>query len=211
MSRNSLGLIVLLVALLATWQPAAAQLINGDFETGDLTGWTSFTTPNGNITPGFPMVTPFDTTGDGTASNAMKIRVGQNSFVPTPAGGGIEQFFSIAASGDYELSLDYAIALEQTNGNTEPGRFDLILDGQVIATGDHNSQTIWPGDVIRGSLSAEVLGLAAGGHTLQVLVTRATLNTREVYQYVDNVTITPEPGTLFLLGLGTLALIRRRS
>lgn len=198
MYRNLLSRVILTAISVAVARPAAAQLVNGDFETGDLTGWSSFLTPNGTIRAGFPIVTPFDTTGSGV-SNAMKIRIGQIAFVPgTPAGGGIQQDFVLANPGDFTASMDVAAALEQNFGNTQPGKFELLIDGQVLDVADFNGQTILPGDVFRGSLSGQANGLAAGMHTLQVRITRASLDTREVYQYVDNVTLAAVGGCAML-------------
>jgi len=46
---------------------------NGNFETGDFTDWTQFTTPNGILNPA---VVLFDTNGDSTATNSAQFRVG---------------------------------------------------------------------------------------------------------------------------------------
>lgn len=167
-------------------------LINGDFETGDLTGWSSFVTPNGNITPGFPLVEPFDVDGDGEPSAAAKLRVGQDVFdFPNPAGGGIEQTFDLAAPGDQLVTARVAVALEQNFGNTQPGRFDLIVDGVILDTVDFNGITILPGDVLRGELIAELADVMAGQHTIRISVTRSATNTRLVFQYIDDVAFTP--------------------
>jgi hypothetical protein len=48
----------------------AAIVTNGNFATGDFTGWTLFTTSNGSLGPsgsGLPAVTSFNVTGSGTA------------------------------------------------------------------------------------------------------------------------------------------------
>lgn len=79
------------------------SLVNGDFETGDLSGWTVFTTGNGTVGgPAYPKVVPFDTDNDGTASNSAQFLVGQVIFDPDePEGGGIYQVVSLAAGERY--------------------------------------------------------------------------------------------------------------
>src|SRR5437588_11523833 len=78
--RIGLALAVLLavVVLGLTAVPASAAIVtNGDFETGNLTGWTTFTTAGGTANAGSaPTVSSFDTTGSG-ASNAAQFNVGQ--------------------------------------------------------------------------------------------------------------------------------------
>jgi hypothetical protein len=44
--RSSVALLMLSIGLAVT---AQADVINGGFQTGDLTGWTPFTTTNGTI------------------------------------------------------------------------------------------------------------------------------------------------------------------
>ena len=72
--KKSVFLAACVAALAVTLVASAAPVPNGDFETGDLTGWTTFTTTNGTI--GTPAVVPFDTTGSG-ASNAAEFNVGR--------------------------------------------------------------------------------------------------------------------------------------
>jgi hypothetical protein len=59
--------------------PLNAGLINGDFETGDRTGWTSFTTPTGTTSGISPVVT-FPTSG--VDSLAAHFSVALNSGAP---------------------------------------------------------------------------------------------------------------------------------
>ena len=102
---------------------SAAPVPNGDFETGDLTGWTTFTTASGTI--GTPAVVSFDTTGTG-ASNAAKFNVGQRRrLAGIPQGGGIYQSVNTAA-GEFDVSADVAAHLgHPPSRNQSCGLFEL--------------------------------------------------------------------------------------
>jgi hypothetical protein len=168
---------------------AAGNLVtNGDFETGDLTGWTTFTTPNGTLGTGFPTVAMFDTTGTG-ASNAAKFEVGEVSFTGLRVGGGIYQSVTTPASL-FSVSADTAVLHTFAAFNTDCGLFELLVDGQVVAS--HAYGQCFQNVTVRFTLSATGLALTAGSHEIRIRMTRpfiARLN-QTPFQYVDNVTLT---------------------
>ena len=108
---------------------------NGDFETGNLSGWTQFTTANGTLGGAYPKVVSFDTDGDGTPTMSAQFSVGQvTGGSKTWEGGGIYQAVDLVA-GDYDISVD--IAAEGSNyGNGQAGKFELLVDGVVVDTYD---------------------------------------------------------------------------
>ena len=54
---------------------AATANTNDDFETGDLSGWETYTTATGTI--GAPIVEPYDVNGDLADSLAFKMKAGR--------------------------------------------------------------------------------------------------------------------------------------
>ena len=195
----------------------APILLNGDFETGDLTGWTTFLTPNGSIgsTNGVPDVVPFDVTGGGTPSDAAQFEVGELAFlgVHTAQGGGILQDFT-CAPGQYDVSLDFAAQNINSLSNAQGGMFSLFVDGNLLAS--MNIAEIGSGQILRGDLSATA-GLGPGTHQIMVEITRSWLAGDGVVftplEYLDNISVTPVPepsqAALGILGLTLLLAYRR--
>jgi hypothetical protein len=176
-------------ALLVVAVAAAQPVVNGDFETGDLTGWTTFTTFNGTI--GTPAVVSFDTTGTG-ASNAARFQVGTVVSLFVSAGGGIFQNVS-TASGVFDLSADIAAHNQSLLDHLDCGLFELLVDGAVVASHDFLDCAAMVTE--RATLSAAGLPLAAGPHEVRIRMTRPAGVDPAIssLQYVDNVELVGPP------------------
>ena len=198
---------------------AQAAVINGDFQTGSLSNWTTFTTVNGSLGAGRPVVSTFDVAGGGLSSSAAELSVGYATApcaypgydCPLPTeGGGIKQDVSFTG-GLTSLQADFAVANDPSlygGFNRDGGTFALLLDGQLL---DHFSVgQIAAGTVQRGHLASNSF-VSAGMHTLEILLTRQYAAESSLHQYVDNVSASavPEPtsASLSILGLGMLAML----
>lgn len=198
-----------------TANPAqAVSLNNGNFETGDLTGWTVFTTTNGSNGTGRPDVTSFDTTGSGS-SNSARFQVGQVSFASgVPAGGGITQAVTLS-SGILNLSVD--VAAFGTGNNASGGIFSLLLNGAVLDTFNTGSYTA---NTFRRDILTASTNVTAGIYSIGIQMTRPFTTTATTpSQYVDNFVISgsstvatavPEPFTVIGSILGGTAAFRMR-
>ena len=216
-----------IAAVAATASPsAAAELLqNGDFSAG-LSGWTSYLTPAGTISPTKPNqggVTPtnspaevasFNVTGSG-ASNALWLNAGQGDGpygAANPAGGGVSQTFtSVAGIATFAADIAATTRLSTDVG----GLFSVLLDGVALATYDFATIT----GTTRNAL-AFTTNLTAGAHTLQLQVVRpfgpaATVRS----QYFDNVSLdlaaaaaVPEPASwaMMIAGFGLVGGAMRR-
>ncbi len=196
---------------------------NGDFATGDFTGWTLYTTTNGVIGPApAPQVTSFDVTGSG-ASTAAEFQVGRAVFDNGGNGGG-GIFQSITTiNGLLTFSADFA-SFSSSSNNGSGGLFSVLLDGMTLNSFDTGS--IDGGAIERGSLAFST-NVTAGTHVLSLQATRPfTTGTpfpvygRTPFQYFDNISATqgggavPEPATwgLMITGFGLAGgALRRRA
>ncbi len=179
-------------ALVATAAAATGPVTNGDFGTGDLSGWTTFVTAAGDVGAGLPTVASFDVTGSG-ASNAAEFDVGHTSGTPgtDPEGGGLYQTLN-TGSGSYILSANIASNNPAFGQNAACGLFELMLDGNVVASHDFGA---CPGAATqRFSLASPDVGLTAGAHEVRVLVTRPYgEDPGSPHEYVDDVALTLVP------------------
>lgn len=199
-----------------------AQVRNGGFQSGNLTDWNVVIAANTDVSFGFPRVESFDVDGDGQANSAMRLRLGRadtSQFGGTVA---IEQQILLAA-GDYVFSADVASQSLQSGGNTGPGNYELTFDGKIVDQALLNGTSIGSFLVLRDNLLATLTNVEAGYHTLRLAVSRGATNSREIYQFIDNIQLNrvalgsstqaiPEPtaGALFAVALGLTTSRRRR-
>ncbi len=192
------------------------QIRNAGFETGNLSDWNVIIEPNTSVSFGFPRVESFDVDGDGLASSAMRLRLGRTNSSQFGGTVAIEQQLLLAA-GDYVFSADVASQSLQSAGNTGPGNYELTFDGKIVDQVLLNGTSISGFQVLRDSLLATLTNVEAGYHTLRLAVSRGATNSREIYQFIDNIQLNrvaptsalavPEPtaGALLVVALGLAA------
>ena len=199
-----------LIAVGAQNAKATSVLTNGDFETGDLTGWTPFVTSNGSNGAGLPDVVSFNTTGSG-ASLAAHFNVGEVNFTMLPEGGGLSQTFILGAPGVYSYFANIG-SQDDANGiniNSDAGTYSILIDGTTLAS-DSLGGFATVNQIILATLSGTV-SLSAGPHTIEVLITRdfTSLGAETPDEYVDNISLSstaPEPCTFALVALAIVGL-----
>ncbi len=186
-------LAALLVGIAASTQPARAAtssttwgpnpLVNGTFETGEFTGWTLFTTENGNMSAS---VVPFGTTG-GATSDSARLAVGQATYegLYVQRGGGIFQDVQLFR-GRLFVSADLASDFPYSFCNGDGGTMQLLVDGVVADT--HNFGTMCGPVTKYAHFSAHVWISSAGTHEIRILAVRAGL-VSGVNDYADNVVL----------------------
>lgn len=194
------------IAIVAAAGTTAAQelTINGDFETGDLTGWTA----------GLPAGATANVTGDSnsgafagtvfnnTAPSAALLRqefIGQGVVQP-----GDEITITFSAKGDFVAGGVFIAEFfsEQAGGGTSASE---ILGGQPIffdSTSEYQtfSFTTFAGPDVTNGVTLQLVA-ATGGAAGSTAVL-----------FVDDVSVfrVPSPASAALLGLGGLAATRRR-
>jgi hypothetical protein len=172
----------------------ATTLVNGNFKTRGLTGWTTFTTYNGTLGYGFPKKVIFDTKNNGTPTLSVQLSVGQVVFEghdPELArGGGIFQNVSLGA-GNLTITADIAASFINQPGtsNTTAGLFKLLFDNVLVAS--HDFEEILANTSQHSVLTANLQNIAAGVHEIRLQITRpstaAGTPTYGVQEYIGNV------------------------
>ena len=212
-------LLPLFLFLFVVADTTPAQLINGNFETGDLAGWTLFNTVGSNTSYGverggtaLAQAVSFDTAGNGVPSYGAEFEVGETAGVV--GGGGLGQGAGIYQHVPLEagqLNISVSIAATSPGNNADAGTFELLLDGNLVARDAFGNIDV--SQILRSTLSYSG-PVAAGMHQIAIDMRRGYGmgygNTP--CQFLDNVVLTgtsvPEPAETRLLsqGLATLAI-----
>jgi len=203
--------LAVLVTAIAFCGVASANLFtNPGFETGNFSGWTVKPTTNGTSNPPETVVM-YDIDGPGPLPDSLAARfaVGQVNF-QSGVQCGMEMTQTVALIGGQQYTFDFDLSTERksSTGNAAGGNFYLIINGTPIAE--------WLSGGIGGSygynkyyhMTAQYTPPANGNYEVGLRITRPYICPGDVFQYVDNAVLVPEPATLSLL-LGLLALRRR--
>lgn len=164
---------------------------------------TSTAAPNKSHTWAGDIIAVFSHVGSGTSMHLMS-RVGST----TAAGVGD----SSDLSGTYrffEVGADFAAAAATATAAQAIANGDYARSTHFLGAGAGNSGNGTP--QYNGGLFANFAGLALNGDWRLFLTDNAGGDVGDVTSWSFDVTPTPEPGTMAVLGLGALALMRRRA
>jgi hypothetical protein len=200
MNRNQNAAVVLatLCGLCAAAQ--AQEFVNGDFATGDFTGWTIVPTANG-VTR-VQEVLQFELVQGQPQVNAAHFSVGQEvSVIGEQAGIEMTQEMNLVAGTAYNFGFNWAAIRYSGSANLEGGVFSLIVDGVPLETqaAGSTSSTLWH----YGRIDQQFIPSTTGVHTVGVRITRpytvgaggaVALNLRQI---VGNFTPSSSGGTCY--------------
>ena len=164
-------------------QPASTPLANGDFETGDFSGFTLFETENGDMSSG---VINIDANNDGSLSRVGQFVVGVSGAanVGNPGGGGLYQNV-VLQDGDLTVTMDVTASSGSNNG--DGGLAEVFFDGQLMDS--HNFGSVTAGVKEYETLSFTIPNVTAGVHEIRIQFTREYLKS-SVSQLLDNIVLT---------------------
>jgi hypothetical protein len=231
--RTVIGLLAVAAPFLAVARDSHAAIINGGFETGDFTGYT--TTGDASIkTAAFGITPPEGTHQALITNNAPAVAASAvETFLALPAttltaagatnGSAFKQTFTLNA-GD-TLSFQWNFLTSEFGPDPDFNDFGFYtLNGVLTRLADTLSPLVAAPPATgfvnqTGYATVTLTGLAAGSYTLGFGVVNVTDTFIASGLLVDNLLLTPrgpttpEPASLTLLGLGGLGLlvgVRRR-
>lgn len=197
---------------------ASAQVVqftNGNFETGDFTGWTVGVTSGGATAQ--QIVTTFDIDGPGPLGDSLtaQFSAGRATGVTTGEHGvTLTQTLALSAGVMYTFDFDWAAHRSPGQAaNSQGGIFALMVDSTEItrqAAGSTGSATPRFGHVV-GNFTPVADGNYAVGVWILRPFTIPTPATPTLFQSVDNFAVTtiPEPSSIGLMTVGALVMAKR--
>src|SRR6266542_3239504 len=211
-ARTGSCVVVLLSHIWVASVSTAALLSNGDFETGDLSGWSW--QPTDHAEPQMTTdVVDFNTTTTG-ASRAFRVNPGgDQSYASGSYGGGtLWQDVFLTAGETYQITMDVAARCMLPLPNNTTGKISLYIGDVQIST--FGPDFIEGNAVTRASFSGTFVPQVSDDYLVSIVFLRQFGNfstpdypTPRIYDYVDNVSLVPEPALLALLTVGGLMLL----
>lgn len=207
--------ILAIVAGVSAASIGSAQFVNGNFETGNLTGWTvTLTTGGANVVAD---AIQYDIDGPGALGTnfAGRFSTGRAVAGSVQEGLTLTQSMNLTAGTLYTFDFDWsAFRNAGVGANTEGGVFSFIVNGTAIATQAAGSTS---GAAPKfGHITATFTPTATQAYSVGAMITRPftipSPTAPNLFQAVDNFTVTavPEPASMAALGLGIAAILRRR-
>ncbi|MEM9753445.1 MAG: PEP-CTERM sorting domain-containing protein [Planctomycetota bacterium] len=189
------------VCFAASGVSAQELTTNGDFETGDTSGWVEFPTANSTFN-----ITSDSSEGDwaaeifnndaASAAVVKQANIGIGTVNP-----GDMLTISFSAKGSFANGgVSFAEFFSEVDGGGTSSN-EILGGGPLPLTDTYEDFSF---NVIAGSD-------VTGGVTLQFTATTGGDPGSTAVVFIDDVSVVPEPASLGLLGLSGLALLRRRS
>jgi hypothetical protein len=198
MNGRRLAYLGMAFALSASFGAAQATVINGDFELGNLSGWTAVVPSGGTAAAQTSNPDTGATPFQGNWMASLKTD-GPGSFTT------LSQTINLTAGAHVKGWAQFFDA-ELGEGFPDLGEVRILnpLTGALIAT-VFSDNAADPGTGLRGWTFWSFTALATADYTIQARIANAGDAIVDSWLFVDFVAV-PEPGTLALLGLGLLGL-----